>query len=136
MAISQSDDLLDTGAALAAWEQALQAPPWTGRRVWTHGDLLPPNLLAVGGHLSGVVDFGNLGAGDPAVDVIAAWTLFGGAARRVFRHALDVDAATWARSRGLALCQALLIIPYYQKTNPPFTAMAQRTVAQILADEA
>jgi aminoglycoside phosphotransferase (APT) family kinase protein len=39
--------------------------------VWIHGDLLRPNLLVRGGRLRAVIDFGAVGVGDPAADVIA-----------------------------------------------------------------
>ena len=125
---------LDADGVTAAWESSLRASAWDGRRVWTHGDLLPPNLLVRDGRLRAVIDFGNVGVGDPAVDVIAAWSVLGDAGRDVFRAALDVDDATWARSRGLALHQALMIIPYYVETNPTFVAMAMRTVSEVLAE--
>ena len=101
--------------------------------MWTHGDLLPPNLLVDGGRICAVIDFGSVGVGDPAVDVIAAWSVFGDDGRDAFRRALDVDDATWARARGFALHQALLIIPYYPETNPSFVAMAMRTVEEVIA---
>jgi aminoglycoside phosphotransferase (APT) family kinase protein len=101
--------------------------------VWTHGDLLPPNLLVQRGRLSAVIDFGNVGVGDPAIDVIAAWSVFGDDGRTAFREALDVDDTTWARARGFALHQALLVIPYYPETNPAFVAMAQRTIDEVLS---
>ena len=81
-----------------------------------------------------VIDFGGVGAGDPAADVIAAWSVFGVAGRRAFRAALSVDDDTWNRARGYALHQAALIIPYYAETNPGFVAMAKRTVEEVLAD--
>lgn len=83
-----------------------------------------------------MIDFGGAGAGDPAADLIAAWSVFGPTGRRVFRNALDVDDGTWNRARGFALHQAALIIPYYRETNPRFVASAQRTVTEILADVA
>jgi aminoglycoside phosphotransferase (APT) family kinase protein len=133
-AIKASAEFVDTDATMAAWEMALQAPKWDGHQVWTHGDLLPPNLLVEHGKLASVIDFGNMGIGDPAIDVIAAWSVLGKATRAQFRSALDVEDGTWTRSRGLALRQAVLIIPYYQITNPTFTQMAIRTVEEILAD--
>jgi len=48
------------------------------------------------------------------------------------RAALDLDDATWARGRAYALHQAALIIPYYRTSNPAFTALAERTVEQII----
>ena len=124
----------DKPAVTAAWERALDAPAWDGESVWSHGDLLPPNVLVRDGHLTAVIDFGNVGVGDHALDVIPAWSMFGGTGREEFRAALEVDDATWARARGLALHQSLLIIPYYVETNPGFMQMATRTVDQVLAD--
>jgi len=133
-AIVEAGDLLDAAAVLAAWDRALVAPVFTGDPVWIHTDLLRPNLLVHDGRLAAVIDFGAVGVGDPAADVIAAWTVFGAAGRARYREALDVDDATWERSRGYALTQAALIVPYYRETNPAFTASAQRTIGEVLAD--
>jgi aminoglycoside phosphotransferase (APT) family kinase protein len=133
-AIDELRGVVDTDAVTAAWERCLQAPVWEGSAVWRHGDLLPPNLLVAGGRLTAVIDFGAGGIGDPAADVIAAWSVFGPSGRAVFRNSLDVDDGTWARARGYALHQALLIIPYYPETNPGFVVTATRTVEQVLAD--
>ena len=132
-AIAAARDVVDPGAATAAWERALRAPAWDGAPVWIHADLLRPNLLVHGGRLRAVIDFGAVGIGDPAADVIAAWSIFGREGRAVFRAALDVDDGIWERARGYALHQALLIIPYYLTTNPGFAALAERTVREVLA---
>jgi aminoglycoside phosphotransferase (APT) family kinase protein len=132
-AISASGAVIDRDAATAAWERALEAPAWDGTPVWIHSDLLRPNLLVRGGRLHAVIDFGAVGVGDPATDVIAAWSVFGPAGRATFRAALDVDDGTWERARGIALHQAAAIIPYYAETNPGFVALARRTVEEILA---
>jgi aminoglycoside phosphotransferase (APT) family kinase protein len=133
-AIESARDVIDSPAATAAWERALEAPAWDGTPVWIHADLLRPNLLVDGGRLCAVIDFGSVGTGDPAADVIAAWSVFGHAGRGTFRGALDIDDGTWHRARGYALHQAAMIIPYYPETNPGFVAQAKRTVGEILAD--
>jgi aminoglycoside phosphotransferase (APT) family kinase protein len=102
--------------------------------VWIHTDLLRPNLLVHEGRLGAVIDFGGVGVGDPAADVIAAWSVFSQAGRGMFRDVLDVDDGTWKRARGFALHQAAMIIPYYEVTNPGFVSLAKRTVEEILAD--
>jgi aminoglycoside phosphotransferase (APT) family kinase protein len=135
-AIEGARDFIDSDAALAAWADALAAPAWGGTPSWIHADLLRPNLLISRGRLSAVIDFGSAGAGDPASDVIAAWSVFGQAGRAAYRAALDADEGTWARARGIALHQAAMIIPYYATTNPGFVALAKRTVEEILADSA
>jgi aminoglycoside phosphotransferase (APT) family kinase protein len=127
---------VDVGAVTAVWEAALRAPEWQRPPVWIHGDLLFGNLLVDHGRLSAVIDFGCLGVGDPACDVTAAWTLFSGEARDVFRAALSVDDATWARARGWALSWALIALPYYVDTNPVIVRDARRTIAEVLADQA
>ena len=133
-AIEAARGVIDGDAATAAWERVLEAPAWKGTPVWIHADLLRPNVLVRDGQLRAVVDFGGAGVGDPAADVIAAWSVFGRTGRRAFRDALDVDDGTWNRARGFALHQAALIIPYYGRTNPEFVSLARRTVEEVLAD--
>jgi aminoglycoside phosphotransferase (APT) family kinase protein len=133
-AIRASAGIVDARAATRAWETALAAPPWDGVPVWTHGDLLPPNVLVDVGRLASVIDFGIAGVGDPACDAIAGWSLFSKESRAAYRSRLGVDDATWARGRGWALSIALLIIPYYRLTNPGFVEMAIRMVNEVIAD--
>jgi aminoglycoside phosphotransferase (APT) family kinase protein len=128
------DGALDGDAATAAWEGALRLPHWDGDPVWLHGDLLPGNLLARGGRLSAVIDFGGLGTGDPAADVLAAWAVFDARTRPLFREAADVDDATWARGRGWALYFGLTAEHHYRVTNPVLAAVGHRAVAEALAD--
>ena len=133
-AIAALAGMIDTEAVTAAWDAALLAPVWRGTPVWIHGDLSAGNLLAVDGRLSAVIDWGGLSVGDPACDLMIAWTLFAGESRAAFRAALGVDEATWARGRGWALSWALIFIPYYMETNPVGVAGARCTIAEVLAD--
>lgn len=126
--------VLDTGPALAAWETALRAPALQGPPVWIHGDLQSGNLLASEGRLRAVIDFGGLGVGDPACELIVAWNLFRGEARRAFRDALHVDAATWERGKGWALSVGLIALPYYWETNPEIVRSSQETIAEVLGE--
>lgn len=134
-AIARSRNLIDSDAVTLAWEAALTAPVYDGPSVWIHGDLEPGNLLLRDGRLSAVIDFCCLCLGDPAVDLIPAWSIFTGKARAAFRAALDVDDATWARSKGWALSTAIVALPYYVDTNPFMVANAQRKLAAVLAEQ-
>ncbi|MEH0822731.1 MULTISPECIES: aminoglycoside phosphotransferase family protein [unclassified Micromonospora] len=125
--------LVDTDAVLAAWEQALAVPEWDGPPVWTHGDLLPGNVLVDGGRLGGVIDFGAAGVGDPACDALPAWVLLTAETREVFRAAAGFDDATWARGRGWAL-PFVSALTYYRDTNPAMAALGRRAVEAVLAD--
>jgi aminoglycoside phosphotransferase (APT) family kinase protein len=62
-------------AARETWEKAIAAPAWHGPPTWLHGDLHPANVVVRDGTLAGVIDFGEMCAGDPATDLSAAWIL-------------------------------------------------------------
>jgi aminoglycoside phosphotransferase (APT) family kinase protein len=125
---------VDCDAATAVWDEALRAPDWHGPPVWLHADLMPGNLLVSGGRLTGVIDFGCLGTGDPACDLFPAWNLLPSGARQAFRDALDVDDATWLRGRARTLSQALIALPYYRTTNPAMAANARHVIRTVLGE--
>ncbi|MFY1688297.1 aminoglycoside phosphotransferase family protein [Plantactinospora sp. WMMB782] len=127
--------LVDTDALTAVWEAALAAvPAWDGRGVWIHGDLAAGNLLTVGGRLRAVIDFGCLAVGDPACDLMAAWTLLPAGSRAVFRDALSVDDATWARGRGWGMALRIPAPEDFSAVDPDRAAYARRIVAEFVAD--
>jgi len=115
------------------WEAAL-ATAWEGEPVWFHGDVAVGNLLVRDGRLAAVIDFGTSGVGDPACDVVIAWTLFEGESREAFRAALGVDDATWARGRGWALWKALISLAGDRERGSPLSARPLRDIERILAD--
>jgi len=133
-AMEQTRDWLDVIAIGAAWEAALETPEWDGQAVWIHGDLQPTNMLVQNGDLTGVIDWGGLGIGDPAADLIPAWSFFSGASRDAYREALAVDEATWARGRGWALSVGLIALPYYLETNPVIVEWSRRSIEAVLAE--
>ncbi len=134
-AIESLKNDLDTHTITRIWEDCLQAHAWDKPPVWTHGDLLPANLLIQQRRLSAVIDFGLMGIGDPACDLIPAWSLLTSESRALFRETLGVDDATWMRGRGWALSIALIIIPYYKNTNPGLVAVANRIINEILIND-
>jgi aminoglycoside phosphotransferase (APT) family kinase protein len=81
-----------------------------------------------------VIDFGCMGTGDPAVELLPAWAVLDAASRATFRAAVGVDDATWDRGRAWALSIALLQVPYYRRSNPPLAAVGLRMVEQLVAD--
>lgn len=119
---------VDRRACAAIWEAAL-ATTWTQHPVWFHGDLAPGNLLVVEGRLSAVIDFGTCGVGDPACDLVIAWTGLGGAGRAALRDAAGLDDGTWARARGWALWKALVTAP-----GSPLHVEQHRALARLLAE--
>jgi aminoglycoside phosphotransferase (APT) family kinase protein len=104
-------DDASAAAARETWEKAVAAPAWHGALTWLHGDLHPANVVVQEGTVSGVIDFGEMCAGDPATDLSAAWILLpAGTASRFFGIYEDADEATIARARGWAVLRALHII--------------------------
>jgi aminoglycoside phosphotransferase (APT) family kinase protein len=124
---------IDADAVRAVWQAALAAT-WQGSPVWVHGDVSAGNLLVKDGRLCAVIDFGSSGVGDPACDLAIAWTLLGGESRDVFRAALPLDRATWARGRGWTLWKGLITLAEHLDTNPLDAARARHVVDEVLAD--
>ena len=106
-AIAALGSEVPTAEVERVWADAM-ATSWDREPVWFHGDVAATNLLVRDGQLSAVLDFGSSGVGDPACDVVIAWTFLSGPSRDRFRAQLDVDAATWSRGRGWALWKALI----------------------------
>jgi aminoglycoside phosphotransferase (APT) family kinase protein len=97
--------------ARQVWDQAVAAPAFQGAPVWLHGDLHPANVLVLNGTLCGVIDFGDMCAGDPATDLSAAWLLLpAGTVTRFFDAYADADDATIQRARGWAVARAISLI--------------------------
>jgi aminoglycoside phosphotransferase (APT) family kinase protein len=105
------DEQEDVDQMRAIWEDATAADGWDRPSVWLHGDLHPANVVVAEGTLAGVIDFGELRAGDPAADLMAAWLLLPqGAAERCFEAYGAADDATLRRARGWALLKSLVLI--------------------------
>ncbi len=115
-AISQLKDRIDVDSVAAIWEAAL-ATHWPGAPVWIHGDISAGNLLIQNGQLSAVIDFGQLAVGDPACDLVIAWTFFSGESRAAFCDILSLDVDTWARAKGWALWKALITAAGFTHPN-------------------
>ncbi|MEU0912555.1 aminoglycoside phosphotransferase family protein [Streptomyces althioticus] len=131
-AIAALDGVFDAEAMTDLWDAALRARRWDRAPVWFHGDFHTGNLLTSGGRLSAVIDFGGLGRGDPAVDLMIAFTLMSANSRAVFRDALGVDDATWTRGRGWALATGLNAYTSYADADPGIAAQTSRQITQAL----
>jgi aminoglycoside phosphotransferase (APT) family kinase protein len=131
-ALTALGDMVDQRACRQVWEAAC-ASSWAGSGVWFHGDVSATNLLVDGGgRLSALIDFGTCGVGDPACDLVLAWTFLDHTGRRVFRDAVRLDADTWARGRGWSLWKALIMLA--GSAGPGDSATWQAVLAATLAD--
>jgi aminoglycoside phosphotransferase (APT) family kinase protein len=105
-ALDTLGNLVDREKCLKIWDRATSTE-WTNAPVWIHGDVAPGNLLVTNGRLSAVIDIGVMAVGDPAADLVMAWTFFDNISREVFLNSLDLDKDTVDRARGWALWKAL-----------------------------
>lgn len=119
------------------WEDALAADPQSGPPLWVHGDLHPANVLVAGGALAGVIDFGDVCAGDPAVDLAAMWMLLAPTAHDRFAAAYGpIDDHLRRRARGWAVVFGTLLVaigsdPRPASGRPLYLAVGHRTLARL-----
>ena len=133
-ALQSLGDAVDRRGLEAVWQEAL-ASTWTAPDVWFHGDVASGNLLLdEAGGLAAVLDFGTSGVGDPACDLVVAFTLLRGRSRVVFREAMGLDDQAWARARGWAAWKALIMLA--AEPHPVTGSEHRRVLDEVLADRA
>ena len=136
-------DVIDATKALDLWDRAC-ATVWDKAPVWVHGDFAVGNILITEGRLSAVIDFGNCSMGDPACDLVLAWTYLTGKAREVFVREFQrkgrtevgqmaMDEGTWLRSRAWALWKATYELCKCQDKSGP-EALLQRRIVDTCLD--
>lgn len=138
--IAMVADTFDARALTSLWENSLDAPAWNRPPVWFHGDFHTGNLLTTRGEVSAVIDFGSLGVGDPARDLMMAFALMSPATRAEFRAELGSelglgpreDDALWARGRGWALATGLIAYVVHAAAHPDIAAQTTRQIEQAL----
>lgn len=132
-AISKLEGEVSILEITSLWEHLANVPIWKKEPVWVHGDFLPGNILVGNNRLCAVIDFSDVGIGDPACDLIIAWSLLNDRSRKIFRESLeDIDDNTWERGKGWALSIALIMLPYYKDTNPTLAILARRMIENVM----
>lgn len=132
-AIGMLGSRIDAARSNAIIDAAL-ASSWRGAPVWVHGDISPGNLLVRDGRLCAVIDFGQLGVGDPACDLAIGWTFLGPDGRDALRATLPLDDATWERGRSWALWKALIVAAGMTGLAEADAGKALRVIEDVLAD--
>ncbi|MCU1472584.1 aminoglycoside phosphotransferase family protein [Amnibacterium sp.] len=134
--LGRSEGLLDVPRLRAMWVGFRELP----RRdpdAMTHGDLIPGNVLVssapAGVRLAGVLDVGGFAAADPALELVGAWHLLDDGPRAVFRRACAIDDLQWERGRAWAFVQAVGLVEYYLRSNPPMSRLGSRTLERLVA---
>jgi len=136
---------LETVAAAGVWQptsaverlltEASGLPP-SPRTVIVHGDLhMRHVLLDEGGEVSGIIDWGDVALGDPAIDLSIAYGSLVGEARGAFLEAYGpIDGLTELRARVIATFLAAALLGYADDQG--MTSLRQeavRALARVVA---
>ncbi len=127
--IDQLGDVIDGASALSVLERAMSAPA-PSERTLIHGDPHPANLLVDEGRLSGIIDFGDMCAGDPATDLAGLFMLDG----IDVVAALDqygADEAMRLRAAGWAAHFAVMFVAVGRTDRPSYLGIGHRTLERL-----
>ncbi len=132
--LAQTTERVSAGV-VAAWREALEAPLATERH-WLHGDLHPQNVLADGGRIVGIIDWGDLCGGDVATDLAALWMLFDRPDRQKALAAYGgIDDATLARATGWAVFFGVVLLETGLVDDERQAKVGAATLARIKDDQ-
>jgi len=114
--LSPMVDASELAAVAVTIDRLAETPLYEGELRLLHGDLYVRHLLVDGAHrLCGLIDWGDLHRGDPALDLSIVFSFLPatGDVRAEFRAAYGaVDEATWDRARFRALNYGVILSLY------------------------
>jgi aminoglycoside phosphotransferase (APT) family kinase protein len=129
--IAELTNVIDAPRALGLWNRACETK-WNKPPVWIHGDFAIGNILMEGGKLSAVIDFGGAAVGDPACDLVIAWTYLSGKAREIFISKMNLDPDTWLRARAWSLWKATFELCQIEDKNSPEAEVQKQIILNVL----
>jgi aminoglycoside phosphotransferase (APT) family kinase protein len=95
---------------------------------WIHGDLHPRNILVDEDGITGIIDWGDLTAGDRSTDLAALWCLF--PEKHLRAKVIDaygkVSQETLARARGWAILFGVVLLDSGLVDHPQHAAIGQK----------
>jgi aminoglycoside phosphotransferase (APT) family kinase protein len=102
---------------------------------WLHGDLHAGNMLVDGGRISGVIDWGDMTAGDRATDLATLWMNLSDRTARenAMRACNGVSDATWLRAKGWAVFFGVTLGTSGLAGDERHALMARRTLERVAA---
>ncbi|MBV6457649.1 MAG: hypothetical protein HONBIEJF_00766 [Fimbriimonadaceae bacterium] len=85
-----------------------------------HGDLYARHILADGsGTVTGIIDWGDVHRGNPAIDLSIGFSVFRGSERAVFTRTYGHATLQWGLARARALMYALAMVAYGSDIGDP-----------------
>jgi aminoglycoside phosphotransferase (APT) family kinase protein len=136
LAAARDVDAREAGILARAWADGIRTAAWSRAPVWIHGDLHPGNLVADGPRLTGIIDFGDVTAGDPAYDLAVAWLAFDRDGREQFVSATGegYDRSTWTRARAWAAAVAVLLLSH-SDDEPAYEGLGRSALDEIASGD-
>ncbi len=106
---------------------------WDKKTVWIHGDFAIGNMLLKDKKLSAIIDFGGAALGDPACDLVIAWTFLKSKSREIFIRAMCLDEDTWLRAKAWALWKVTFDLCQITDCNSIEGALHKKIIADVLS---
>ena len=129
--ISALSTIINESKALDLWERACKTK-WAKPPVWVHGDFAIGNMLVKDGKLSAIIDFGGMALGDPACDLMIAWTFLKNNARHIFIRNMALDEDTWLRAKAWALWKATFELCQIANKNSDEALIQKRIIEEVI----
>jgi len=129
--IAKLSSIIDSNKAIQLWGKACKTR-WNKNPVWIHGDLSIGNMLMQNSNLSAIIDFGGMSLGDPACDLVIAWTFLKDRARQIFIREMALDEETWLRAKAWALWKATFELCEIADKNSPEAHIQKRIIQDVL----
>jgi len=110
-------------------ESVAPSGPRQNRLTVVHGDLYAKHVIVDGaGNVQGIIDWGDLHYGDPAIDLSIAFEMLPPAARETLAAAYgEIDEQTWRLARYRAIYHAALVAHYGYRIGDEETLRAGLT---------
>ncbi len=117
------------------WNIALNAPIDVEAK-WLHGDLHARNVLVKNGAIAGIIDWGDMTAGDIATDLASIWMLFSDRHARscAIAEYANVSDATLQRAKGWAVLFGVMLLDTGLVDHPRHAVMGERTLHRVSKD--
>ena len=129
-----------SGVSLAAlhdiWRAGVAARP-ASHSVWLAADIHARNVLVdAAGALTAMIDWGDMCAGDPAVDLASVWHLLPTReARNAALSHFGADAALINRAKAWAVHIGAILLETGLRDTPRHAEMGRRVLARVLEDQ-
>ncbi len=131
--LEQSDDGLRTDVARfrQIFAHGLETPA-NEPETWLHADLHPRNVLTIAGHMKGVIDWGDMCAGDPCTDLAAAWLFFEPEDHHAIWDVYEPTTQLLDRARAWTVAYGVMLLEAGMGMDPRLEAAGRAALDRIL----